>query len=101
MGNSSEVERLQIFSEIDDGFELAQADLKLRGPGNLLSTKQTGFPPLRIADLVEDEQILFETRGISQKIVEQDPFLAHSKYQRLRQLVVSRYGKVLDLSDVG
>jgi ATP-dependent DNA helicase RecG len=92
---------LKAFSEIDDGFELARVDLQLRGPGNLLSTRQTGFPPLRIADLVQDESVLVETHQVSRSVIEQDPCLAHGRYEKLRQLVLSRYGKVLDLGDVG
>ena len=98
---SSEVERLQAFAATDNGFDLAQIDLKLRGPGNLLSTKQTGFPPLKIADLIRDEEILIETRNCARQIIEHDPNLAESQHQRLRELVISRYAKALDMSDVG
>ncbi len=100
-GQATANERLQAFAEIDDGFELARVDMKLRGPGNLLSTRQTGFPPLRIADLVNDESELVEARRASRAIIEQDPCLAHARYEKLRQLVLSRYGRVLDLGDVG
>ena len=100
-GQGSEQERLQAFADVQNGFELAQIDLKLRGPGNLLSTKQTGFPPLRIANLIEDEAILVEAQSVARKVIEQDPNLAQPQHARLRQLVTARYSKVLDLSDVG
>ena len=94
-------ERLEAFAASDDGFVLAEADLRLRGPGNLFSTQQTGFPPLRIADLIRDEEILKTTQRHARQIIEKDADLSAGKYQRLRQLVFARYGKALDLSDVG
>ena len=100
-GRDPEIERLQAFVDVEDGFELARIDMQLRGPGNLLSTRQTGFPPLRIADLVEDEDVLVQAQGVAREIIEQDPHLAKPQYDRLRQLVTARYSKVLDLSDVG
>ena len=100
-GVSEENERLIAFRDVDDGFELAQIDMKLRGPGNLLSTRQTGFPPLKIADLIRDEEFLVQARMISRQIVDSDPSLGRAEYQRLRKLVISRYGKSLELSDVG
>ena len=100
-GRDPEIERLQAFVDVEDGFELARIDLQIRGPGNLLSTKQTGFPPLLIADLVEDEEVLVRTQSVAREIVDNDPNLAQPQHERLRQLVNARYSKVLDLSDVG
>lgn len=100
-GTPENIERLEAFVQFSDGFEIAQADMRLRGPGNLLSTKQTGFPPLRIADLIRDEAVLVEAQAVARTLIEQDPNLARPEFARLRKLVVSRYGKALDLSDVG
>ena len=100
-GVSDENERLVAFRDVHDGFELAQIDLQLRGPGNLLSTSQTGFPPLKIADLVRDEELLIQAQMISRQIIDADPSLGRVEYQRLRKLVISRYGKSLELGDVG
>ncbi len=94
-------ERLKAFVESNDGFKLAETDLRLRGPGNLFSTQQTGFPPLMIADLIRDEKILSATQQDARRIISQDPDLSAAEYQRLRRLVFARYGKALDLSDVG
>ncbi len=94
-------ERLAAFAASDDGFELAETDLRLRGPGNLFSTQQTGFPPLMIADLIRDEEILKSAQQHAREIIEKDANLSRGEYQRLRQLVFARYGKALDLSDVG
>ena len=94
-------DRLAAFAASDDGFELAETDLRLRGPGNLFSTQQTGFPPLMIADLIRDEEILKTTQQHARQLVDKDADLSAGEYQRLRQLVFARYGKALDLSDVG
>ena len=99
--DQAENERLQAFVDTNDGFQLAETDLQIRGPGNLFSTQQTGFPPLMIADLIRDEEILKSTQRDARQIVEKDPELTAPEYQRLRQLVFARYGNALDLSDVG
>ena len=94
-------ERLTAFAELDNGFELAEADLKIRGPGNLFSTRQSGMPPLLIADLVRDTEIIVQARADAQSLVRTDPELADPQLSRLRQLVFARYGRVLEISDVG
>ena len=98
---SEDQKRLKAFEEIADGFELSRIDLEIRGPGNLLSTKQTGFPPLRIADIVRDADVLAEAQKAARIVIQDDPNLARPEFHRLRRLVNSRYSKVLDLGDVG
>lgn len=93
--------RLKVFAATTDGFELAEADFRLRGPGDLLGTQQHGFPPLRIADLIRDADILEEARADADALVASDPGLARPEHARLRRMVLSRYGRVLDLGDVG
>lgn len=66
--------RLEIMVRTNDGFEIAEADLKLRGPGDLEGTQQSGVAfDLKIADLARDGQLLQYVRGVAQKIVETDP----------------------------
>ncbi len=66
--------RLEIMVRTNDGFEIAEADLKLRGPGDLEGTQQSGVAfDLKIADLARDGQLLQYVRGVAQKIVEADP----------------------------
>ncbi|GIW95267.1 MAG: ATP-dependent DNA helicase RecG [Pirellulaceae bacterium] len=94
-------ERLEIFRSTTNGFELAEWDLKLRGPGELLGTRQHGIPPLRVADLVRDRELLEEARRDAQLAVDVDPELNHPAWQSLKRVLLHRYGKVLDLADVG
>ncbi|MDP1563259.1 MAG: ATP-dependent DNA helicase RecG [Pirellulaceae bacterium] len=94
-------DRLQLFCRTTDGFELAEADLKIRGPGDLFGTRQHGLPPLLIADLFRDQEWLIKARNDAQALVKSDPELADPSRKRLRQLVMAKYGKVLELGDVG
>ena len=94
-------QRLEAFVSTTDGFRLAEVDFELRGPGELFGTRQHGLPPMRIADLTRDAEILAETRRDADEMAAQDPDLSLPQHARLRQLVVTRYGQSLDLGDVG
>jgi len=94
-------ERLDAFAASTDGFELAELDFKLRGPGDLFGTQQHGLPPLRIADLQRDRDLLEEARREAQLLVAADPGLQHADHQKLRHQMLARYGQSLDLGDVG
>lgn len=78
--------RIDIMVESTDGFEIAEADLKLRGPGDLEGTQQSGIPfNLRIANLVRDGEILQYAREIAQKVLDEDPLLEKPDNQILRK----------------
>lgn len=94
-------ERLEAFIKTNDGFELAEIDFRLRGPGDLFGTRQHGLPPMYIADLIRDQSLLEEARRDAQILVEQDPGLAQADHALLRKKVLARYGQALDLGDVG
>ena len=83
--------RIDIMCQTNDGFEIAEADLKLRGPGDLEGTQQSGIAfDLRIADIARDGQIVQMARDEAQKIIDADPTCQRSEYQllwnRLREL---------------
>ena len=66
--------RIEIMVQTNDGFEIAEADLKLRGPGDLEGTQQSGVPfDLKIADIARDGQLLQYVRGIAETLLEADP----------------------------
>ncbi len=94
-------ERLDLFCRTNDGFELAEADLKLRGAGDFFGTRQHGMPPLLIADLQQDESWLLKARSDARQLIQTDPNLEGDGLNRLRKLVMAKYGAVLELSDVG
>ena len=93
-------QRLQVFEQTGDGFALAEADFRLRGPGELLGNRQSGLPAMRIADLVRDEAVLVVAREFAQEMVDADPLLAADELAELRRQVLRRYEKRLDLGDV-
>jgi ATP-dependent DNA helicase RecG len=80
--------RLAIMEATTDGFEIAEADLKLRGPGDIEGTQQSGMPfDLRIAHLGKDQQILQFARDRATEILESDPALEKSENARLKALL--------------
>lgn len=93
--------RLQAFARTTDGFELAELDFELRGPGDMLGTKQHGMPPLRVADLVTDREIVVAAKEKARELLARSPALSDPRWEKLKRQVLRRYGKVLDLGDVG
>ncbi len=93
--------RLEAFRDTTDGFELAEIDFAMRGPGEIFGTRQHGLPPFRIADLLRDRDIAEEARRDAWQLVQSDPGLRRPEHARLRAMVLKRYGKTLDLGDVG
>jgi ATP-dependent DNA helicase RecG len=94
-------ERLKAFVASTDGFELAETDFRLRGPGDIFGTRQHGLPPLRIADLTNDRTVLEEARRDAQSLVASDPGLSSDQHAKLRRMMLVRYEKALELGDVG
>ena len=78
--------RIDIMCETNDGFRIAEADLKLRGPGDLEGTQQSGIAfDLKIADIARDGQLVQMAREVAQKIVESDPLGENPAHQMLWQ----------------
>jgi ATP-dependent DNA helicase RecG len=87
------VEKLQVLEQSDNGFEIAEADLRIRGPGDLLGTAQSGLPPLRLANLVTDRRLVDQAKGIAEELTTQDPDLRSPRLRRLRR-VIEETGKM-------
>lgn len=82
-------ERIRTMCETNDGFVIAEVDLRLRGPGNMEGTQQSGMLHFRLADLARDGQILSAARDIALDILEKDPALAAPEHARLKQHLAS------------
>jgi ATP-dependent DNA helicase RecG len=82
------LDKLAILEQSENGFQIAEADLRLRGPGDLLGTAQSGLPPLRLASLIEDEELLFRAKEIAQTILDQDPLLRRVEHHRFSRFAV-------------
>ena len=78
-------ERIQTMVRTNNGFEIAEADLRLRGPGNMEGTQQSGILNFAIADLAKDQRILQTAREIAARILDQDPQLEKPIHARLKQ----------------
>ena len=90
MINTSETdkaaERLAILNSSNDGFKIAEEDLRLRGPGDVFGVKQSGETEYRIADIYRDADILKEAAAAASKIMKKDPELENPEHQRLRRI---------------
>lgn len=94
-------ERLAVLARTNDGFQVAEADLKIRGPGEFLGTKQSGIPDLRVADLLRDGHILEEARSAAFALAERQDFLSSDAYAMTRQELRARWGSRLELASIG
>ena len=95
------VERLRFFERTDDGFALAEKDLEIRGPGEVLGTRQHGLPDLKIADLQKDRELLFKARDEAFDLIHNDPALNKPDNRVVRDTLERRYGGREDLLRVG
>ena len=80
------VERLEAFLDIDDGWKLAEIDLSLRGPGDLLGVRQHGVMPFRIGNIVTDIEILKTARETAERIIGKNLYL-EKKYEKIKELL--------------
>ena len=86
-------ERIKIMTATNNGFEIAEKDLELRGPGDIEGTRQSGALNLRLADIIKDKAILEAARKMAEALVEQDPELEAAENLQLKQYLMSLQGK--------
>ena len=90
---SESAAKLAVLEKTSDGFEVAEADWELRGPGDLLGTAQSGLPALKIGDLRKDAQLMKRARTSAMSIFEMDPQLEWAENKRFRALIVEKQGR--------
>jgi ATP-dependent DNA helicase RecG len=86
-------ERLKTMVATNDGFKIAEKDLELRGPGEIEGTRQSGALNLKLADLVQDKQILETARNLALELLENDPDLIKQENFSLREYLRLLIGK--------
>jgi ATP-dependent DNA helicase RecG len=82
-----------VLERTTNGFEVAEADWELRGPGDLLGTAQSGLPALRIGNLKSDAKLMQTARQAAASIFATDPSLERPENQRFRPLIVEEQGR--------
>jgi ATP-dependent DNA helicase RecG len=87
LSNDSKI-RLETMCKTNDGFEIAEVDLKLRGPGDIMGKQQSGVLNLQIADLVKDKDILLLARHEAMKLLKKDPSMTLPEHQTLRSVYI-------------
>jgi ATP-dependent DNA helicase RecG len=78
--------RLKKMIDTNDGFEIAEADLKLRGPGDFLGTKQSGLPEFKHGDIVEDRLLLEQAKNDAWNLIKKDPALEQAEHKELKKV---------------
>ncbi len=95
------LDRLRTLEQTNDGFVIAQKDLELRGPGDVLGTRQSGLPTLAFSDLVRHAALIELARTLADDVVADDPHLQEPEHAGLRKLVWERYAERLALTAAG
>jgi len=81
------VKRIETMVRTNDGFEISEVDLQLRGPGDLMGTQQSGALNLHIADLSKDQQLVAQAREEAKQLLQKDPGLQHAENAGLREVM--------------
>ncbi|MEM9414171.1 MAG: ATP-dependent DNA helicase RecG [Planctomycetota bacterium] len=95
------IDRINAIAATNDGFKIAEEDLRIRGMGEFFGTKQSGMPPLRVADIPGDLDLLQLARLDAQCLIEKDWLLKQPAHGLLRRVLLHQYGESLGLIDVG
>ncbi len=89
-------DRMQVLVETNDGFKVAEEDLRIRGPGEIFGTQQHGLPELKVADLIEDFELLRLARRDAFAMIAEDPGLNAPHHQQLRTELIRAYSGKFD-----
>ena len=93
--------RMEAIGSTSDGFQIAEADLQIRGMGDFFGTRQHGAPPLRVAKIPRDLDLLNLARQEAKSIIKSDPKLTAGSHEQLWRVLSRQYGEALGLIDVG
>ena len=94
-------QRLRVMEQTTDGFKIAEEDLAIRGPGELLGTQQSGLPDFRVANFVRDIHLLGEARKEAFSIISSDPILSLPEHLFMKETLKERWKGRLELATIG
>jgi len=93
--------RMEVMCETGDGFEIAERDLQLRGPGEFFGTRQHGLPEFKLADVTSELELLHQAKSDALEILANDPKLSLRDNAALRKAMAKQFGETLQLAQVG
>jgi ATP-dependent DNA helicase RecG len=99
-GTEEAQKRIQTLLKSQNGFELAEVDLELRGPGEIFGTSQHGLPDLKAANFIQDRDLIFHTQAIARDWIEKDPELTSQQNQLLREHLRKTFAKTWFLANI-
>jgi len=92
--------RLKVMERTNDGFQIAEEDLSLRGPGEFFGIRQSGLPDFRVAHLIRDTPILAEARKEAFRLIQEDPELMHPSHAGVKETLIKRWSGRLELATI-
>ena len=88
-------ERLKIMEKSNSGFDIAEKDLELRGPGDFFGIRQSGLPEFKLANLLKDINILKSSQEAAKKIIEEDKYLEKPENRKIKEALFDKFGDKL------
>ena len=95
------VRRVRAMTRTNDGFELAEADLEIRGPGEFFGTRQSGLPDFKIANILRDASLLEIAKSEANRLAKIDPSLSQSMHQVLKEELQTQWRGHLKMASIG
>ena len=91
-------QRMKIMCKTSDGFEISEEDLRLRGPGDFFGSRQHGLPPLKIADIVCDMELMSIAQKCARELLEKDPELCLPEHSGIKLDTIRLFDKAISYS---
>ena len=95
------VRRIRAMTRTNDGFELAEADLEIRGPGEFFGTRQSGLPDFKIANILRDASLLEIAKSEANRLAKADPSLSQSTHQVLKEVLQTQWRGHSKMASIG
>ncbi|MCZ6679610.1 MAG: ATP-dependent DNA helicase RecG [Candidatus Poribacteria bacterium] len=99
--NDDSVHRIKVMTRTNDGFELAEADLEIRGPGEFFGTRQAGLPDFKIANIIKDAALLELAKSEANRLAQADSSLSLPEHQVLKKMLQTQWKEHLEMASIG